>query len=235
MKINSPSLHLIPAPIGEFIPVMPPWPNAKIVITENAKDARRALKLMYPDLNLQEIEWVETDRHKLDKNQIIDILTQAKSHHLAIGLMSDAGVPCVADPGSWVVKQAHLLNIPVYPYVGPSSILLALMGSGFNGQCFAFHGYLPVNENEKIKTLKKLEEESAQRNMTQIFIETPYRNEQLLASLLQNLKPDTYLALAANLQSSNQLIISKPVAQWKHPLASLHKIPTVFLIYRNSK
>ena len=147
--------------------------------------------------------------------------------------MSESGCPGIADPGSRLVYIAHQLRIKVKPLVGPSSVLLALMASGFNGQSFAFHGYLPIDKKEREKALKILERESAKKDRTQIFMDTPYRNEQLLQDIKKHLKPDTFLCIAKDITGAEEFIQSKPISKWKSNEVKLKKIPAMFLIYRN--
>ncbi|MDX5320195.1 MAG: SAM-dependent methyltransferase, partial [Bacteroidota bacterium] len=154
----------------------------------------------------------------------------AKKAKADVGLFSDAGVPCVADPGSQVVAFAHELGMVVKPHVGPSSVLLALMASGFNGQQFAFHGYLPIQEAELKNFLQQLELESARKNQTQIFIETPYRNNKLLENLIKYLKPSTSVCIAADLQSEKEEIRRLTLAEWNKTKLDFHKRPAVFLL-----
>ena len=146
-----------------------------------------------------------------------------------IGLLSESGCPGVADPGALAVQFAHEHQITVVPLVGPSSILLALMASGLNGQRFAFHGYLPIDSKEAVVAIKNLERESREKNQTQIFIETPYRNSALMGHLIKSLRPDTRLCIAVDLTSTREKIICKEVLRWKAEPVSLEKVPTVFL------
>ena len=147
-----------------------------------------------------------------------------------IGLMSEAGCPGVADPGAVIVKLAHEKGIQVIPMVGPSSILLAIMASGMNGQSFAFNGYLPIEKGEKKTALKNLEKLSMDKNQSQIFIETPYRNNQLLGDLLQSCKPTTRICIAKNITAPDETIVTKTVQDWAKKIPELHKIPVIFLI-----
>jgi 16S rRNA (cytidine1402-2'-O)-methyltransferase len=147
-----------------------------------------------------------------------------------VGIISEAGCPAVADPGAQLVKLAHEKNIKVFPLVGPSSIILALMASGMNGQNFCFHGYLPIEKNERIKKLKLLEENAKRNKQTQIFIETPYRNNQLFEDILKTCNPDTRLCIATDLTLSTEFIITKTISKWKQTKPELHKRPAVFLL-----
>ncbi len=158
----------------------------------------------------------------------LDKLREGKS----IGLLSEAGTPCIADPGAVVVKMAHELNIEVVPLVGPNSIILSLMASGFNGQNFTFHGYLPIDKLALSKKLKEIEQKAGRENQTQIFIETPYRNNQMLSSIIKSCSPNTLLCIATNLTLQTQTITTLPISNWKYKKPDFHKKPTVFLLYR---
>jgi 16S rRNA (cytidine1402-2'-O)-methyltransferase len=149
-----------------------------------------------------------------------------------MGIISESGVPCVADPGNAVVEIAQQKNIRVIPLVGPSSILLALMASGFNGQNFAFNGYLPIKDNEKAKKLKELENKIIKENQTQIFIEAPYRNQKLLEFIVKTCNPQLKLCIARNITAGDEYIKTKTLAQWKHKLPQVNKINTIFLLYK---
>jgi 16S rRNA (cytidine1402-2'-O)-methyltransferase len=147
-----------------------------------------------------------------------------------IGILSEAGCPCIADPGSWAVSIAHEMGIEVIPIVGPSSILMALMASGFNGQSFVFHGYLPIDKEDRTKAIKSIEKDSRYKDQTQIFMETPYRNNKLLEDLIKTCGPETMLAIAANLTAENQFIRSQKIKWWKSSLPDLDKQPAIFLL-----
>ena len=199
-------------------------------VVENEKTARKFLKatgLKIPQSQLIIHDYGKHNREKLDYNQVFANLLKGKD----LGLMSEAGCPAVADPGSDIVMQAHQRGIQVVPLVGPSSILLALMGSGFNGQKFTFHGYLPIDKAERAKKIKDLENQSMRERVTQIFIETPFRNNQMLAEILRLAKPSTKLCIAANLTSANEILLTKSIAEWKKTPLDLHKIPAIFLLF----
>ena len=149
-----------------------------------------------------------------------------------MGLMSEAGCPGVADPGAVIVKLAHEKGIQVIPLVGPSSILLAMMASGMNGQSFTFHGYLPIEKDEKKASFKTLERVSFEKNQSQIFIETPYRNNKLLEDLVQTLHPETHLCIATDITLPTEYIKTKKIAAWKKETIDLHKRPTIFIIHK---
>lgn len=148
-----------------------------------------------------------------------------------VGIISEAGCPCIADPGSLAVLEAHRLGMEVVPLVGPSSILLALIGSGLNGQSFVFHGYLPIEKELRAKAIRAMEKESAIKKQTQIFIETPYRNNKLLEELIKNCRGETRLCVAANLTSENQFIVTKTIKEWKDRSPDLNKQPAIFLLF----
>ncbi|HCS19759.1 MAG TPA: SAM-dependent methyltransferase [Bacteroidetes bacterium] len=226
-----PGLYLIPTPIAEPF-VLPEYlKEIRCFVVENLREARRFLKWNFKDLDIDACLFLEINKNALDINEIHVFMKNAMAQNSDVGLLSDAGVPCVADPGAVVVEKAHELGFTVHPLVGPSSLLLALMASGFNGQCFAFHGYLPIPENEQIKKIKSLEEESSKRDMSQLFIETPYRNTKILQQLLATLNPATRLCVACDLGAATQEIISKKVRDWKPEKYNFHKRPAVFLIY----
>jgi 16S rRNA (cytidine1402-2'-O)-methyltransferase len=199
-------------------------------VVENEKTARKFLKaagLTIPQSQLIIHDYAKHTREKMDYNEVFANVAKGKD----IGLMSEAGCPAVADPGSDIVLEAHRRGIQVIPMVGPSSILLALMGSGFNGQKFTFHGYLPIDKSDRSKKIKDLENQSAREKMTQIFIETPFRNNQMLAEIIRIGKPSTKLCIAANLTSADEYIKTKSIAEWKNTAIDLHKIPAIFLMF----
>ncbi|MEO8384933.1 MAG: SAM-dependent methyltransferase [Betaproteobacteria bacterium] len=197
-------------------------------VAENAKSARAFLKGIGIDRPLQAISIRELN------NQTPDIaLDEMIAPLLAgndVGLVSEAGAPGVADPGALLVALAHTKRIPVVPLVGPSSILLALMASGLNGQVFAFHGYLPQEKSARIAAIATLERESQQRTMTQLFIETPYRNQAMYEDLLATLAPGTLLCIARDLTGSNESVYTKPVREWQQHTAEIGNLPTLFLL-----
>lgn len=199
-------------------------------IVENEKTARRFLKAMEIRTPQAELTLFLFNKYTrdTDPDQYLQVTEQGKD----IGILSEAGCPAVADPGAVIVRRAHEKGIRVVPFVGPSAILLGLMASGFNGQRFAFHGYLPVNRPDRIKKLQELERESEKLNQTQIFMETPYRNHQLLAAVLKACRPDTGLSISCDLTLESEYISARPVAAWKTGVPDLHKRPAVFLIYR---
>ena len=216
---------VLPAQIGEAIK------ECDFFLVENVRTARRFISSLKLGLTIEDLEFEVLDK-KTTHEECFD-LVQPALEGKSIGVMSESGCPGIADPGSKLVHMAHQLRIPVKPLVGPSSILMALMASGFNGQSFAFHGYLPIDKKERIKALKMLEKESAEKDRTQIFMDTPYRNEQLLQDIKKNLRPDTYLCIAKDITGEGELILSKPIIKWSNNDIKLKKVPAMFLIYCN--
>lgn len=201
--------------------------KSQVIFAENERTARRYLKKMDPSIQIDSFIWYTI--HDIEKEQIIHFKKHIQLNH-SIAILSEAGCPGIADPGQILVKIAQEMNCEIKPLVGPSSILLALMASGFNGQSFEFVGYLPIDHSEKIKKIKELEHLSSKNNSTKIFIETPYRNQQLFESLIQQCKKDTQLCIAKNITSKEESIITKSIDAWKNSPPSLHKIPVVFLL-----
>lgn len=199
-------------------------------VVENEKTARRFLKqagLKTPQSELKIHDYSKHAREIIDYNRIFKSAMDGKD----LGLMSEAGCPGVADPGADIVAEAHKRGIKVVPLVGPSSILLALMASGFNGQKFAFHGYLPIDKGERAKKIKDLEFQSQKERQTQIFIETPFRNNALFDDLLKNCKPKTQICVACNLTAPDEQVLTLSASEWKNRKQDLHKKPTIFLMY----
>ncbi|MEO6905958.1 MAG: SAM-dependent methyltransferase [Ginsengibacter sp.] len=205
--------------------------NCQVIFAENERTARRFLKAMDKEIVIDNFEWFAI--HKAEKEQITVFIQKIKEGK-NIAIISEAGCPGIADPGQIFVFEAQKLNVEIKPLVGPCSILLALMASGFNGQHFCFLGYLPIDNLEKNKKIKQIEEESAKKKCTQIFIETPYRNNKMLETILLNCNPSTQLCIAAELTSENEFIKTKTVADWKKETIDLHKKPVIFLLMGNS-
>ena len=234
-NLKSGILYLLPSSLGnENVTVFLPEHVIAVIktldefIVENEKTARQFLKTCNITIPQSQLIIHELNKHsdRFTDDYFLDGLLKGKN----IGLLSEAGCPGVADPGAEVVAAAHKKNIKVVPLVGPSSLLLALMASGLNGQQFAFNGYFPKEKNERIAVLKKLETESQRKNCTQIFIETPYRNNQLLADMLSSLSGETKICLAADVTLPSEFIKTKTVTQWKRDLPDLNKRPCVFLM-----
>jgi 16S rRNA (cytidine1402-2'-O)-methyltransferase len=228
-----PKVFLIPSVLDEtstnVIPlyVLDAVKQCKVFFVENERSARRFLKSIWKEMVIDDYKWFTIHKAEAEvKNQFAQFLKES----INIGIISEAGCPGVADPGQILVGVAHANNADVVPLVGPSSILLALMASGLNGQQFQFVGYLPIENAERAKTLKSLEAESLKKNCTQIFIETPYRNNQLFETIVKTCGPGTKLCVAAELTSKNEWVKTKSIAEWKKSLPDLHKKPTVFLL-----
>ena len=235
MENKKGNIYLIPCTLGETPPleVLPllvkkAIENIDHYIVEHEKSARRfiksvASKKQQNSLHIEEI-------NKFTKPQEIPQMLEPCFNGFDVGIISDAGCPGIADPGAAVVEQAHQKGIKVVPLVGPSSILLALMASGFNGQNFAFNGYLPIDKVERKLKIKQLEKKSIVENQSQLFIETPYRNNQMLESLVKNLQNTTDICVACDITLSTQYIRTAPVKQWKRIKVDLHKRPAIFII-----
>jgi len=229
-------LYLIPVPLGPSPllgslpePVLERARGLKHFVAENAKTARAFLKALPCDSPLQQITIRELNEHT-PANVLPELLSPALSGS-DLGLISEAGCPAVADPGSALVALAHREGVQVVPMVGPCSLVLALMASGLSGQSFAFHGYLPSEAQEREKRLRELEKESRQQQRTQIFIETPYRNRQMLAALMNICAPGTRICIATDLTLADEQITTRPVADWRRQqLPEINRRPTVFLL-----
>ena len=202
--------------------------HTKIFLVENPRSARRYISSLKLGINIEELHMEVLDKDTPPEQ--VSRLMMPLLNGADIGVISEAGCPGIADPGALAVAYAHQKGIQVVPISGPSSMFLALMGSGFSGQSFAFHGYLPIDKKERAMTLKRLEQESLREKRAQLFMETPFRNNQLLADALTSLSPQTKLCIAKNLTAADELIQTKTIADWKnHPL-DLHKVPTVFIL-----
>ncbi len=230
------TLYLIPCTLGDS-PAEQVLPQHTIhiarhlnyFVVEQAKTARQFLSALKPLQPIQSLHLASLNEHTTS-NELAELLAPLLAGN-DVGIISEAGCPGIADPGAELVNLAHQKGIRVIPLVGPSSILLALMASGLNGQCFAFHGYLPIEEAERKKTIITLEAESSKRNQTQLFIETPYRNEKLFNALLTHCHPQTRLCIATDVTLANEQIFTHSVAQWKtQPVPQLSKRPSMFLL-----
>ena len=201
----------------------------KNFIVENPKTARKALKKLNLDENLQDLNIMEHSK-KFSFKSVEDYLKPVFNGE-SLGLLSDSGTPCIADPGAKIVSKAHEFNIKVIPLVGPSSIILSLMASGFNGQNFCFHGYVPIEENKKINFFKEIQINIKKKQETQIFIETPYRNNKLLTDIMKIDNDSLKLCVATNLTDTNQTITSKTIKQWhQNKIPDLSKKLCIFLL-----
>lgn len=201
--------------------------NCQVIFAENERTARRFLKAMDREIVIDNFEWHTI--HKAEQ-EVLSIFIQKIKEGKNMAIISEAGCPGIADPGQILIHEAQKLNAEIKPLVGPNSILMALMASGFNGQHFCFHGYLPIDNLERIKKIKQLEEESSRQNCTQLFIETPYRNNKMLESILQHCNPETQLCIASEITSPNEFIKTKKISAWKNEKIDLHKKPVIFLL-----
>lgn len=202
--------------------------HTKIFLVENPRSARRYISSLKLGINIEELHMEVLDKDTPPEQ--VSRLMMPLLNGADIGVISEAGCPGIADPGAVAVAYAHQKDIQVVPISGPSSMFLALMGSGFSGQSFAFHGYLPIDKKERAASLKKLEQESVREKRAQLFMETPFRNNQLLADALASLSPQTKLCIAKNLTAADELIQTKTIADWKNHPIDLHKVPTVFIL-----
>lgn len=201
--------------------------KCSVLFVENERTARRFLKLLSKEIVIDDYAWFSI---KEVNDEITSAFRQKIREERNIGIISEAGCPGVADPGQQLVDIAQQMNIPVKPLVGPNSVLLALMASGMNGQHFQFAGYLPIDANERVKAIRNLELESRQKNCTQIFIETPYRNNQLLETILKTVHPTTKICVAVDLTAPTESVQTKTAQQWKAAIPQLHKRPAIFLL-----
>lgn len=235
--MNLGTLYLIPVPLAEnasgksFTPYLSDTINhIKEYIVENSKTARRFLK--EAGLQTPQSELLLHDYGKHDRDGNLNAFFNGLMAGKDVGLMSEAGCPGIADPGADIVALAHQKGIKVVPLVGPSSILLALMASGFNGQSFTFHGYLPIDKVQRSQKIKELENLSEKNKQTQLFIETPFRNNPMLEEILRTCNPQTKLCIACNLTADDEMVQTKIVADWKKQVPDLHKKPVIFLLMR---
>jgi len=229
------NLYLIPTTLGEsdttrVIPseVSDIVKGISYFIVENIRTARRYLRKMDPTLNIDNLTFFELNQHT--DSQVTEAYLNPILEGFDVGIISEAGCPGIADPGAEVVKQAHFKQIRVIPLVGPSSILLSLMASGMNGQNFAFIGYIPVKPAERVKAIKEIERRSGVEKQTQIFIEAPYRNTQLINDLINTLNDQTRLCIACDITLNTEYIKTQTVVQWKKGVPDLNKRPAIFLI-----
>jgi 16S rRNA (cytidine1402-2'-O)-methyltransferase len=230
------TLYLIPVPLADeaaaksFTPYLVNTINSiKEYIVENEKTARRFLKLA--GLKTPQSELVIHNYGKHNRDSGLKGFFKGLTDGNDVGLMSEAGCPGIADPGADIVAEAHRKGIKVVPLVGPSSVLLALMASGFNGQSFTFHGYLPIDKIERAKRIKELEGMAEKNNQTQLFIETPFRNDSMLQDVLKTCKPQTRLCIACDITDTTEFIKTMPIADWQKQVPDLRKRPAIFLLF----
>lgn len=235
--MNKAALYLIPVLLGETTieRVIPEFNNKivsdlKFFIVENIRSARRFIKKCNPEIDIDSLTFYELNKHTNKKDIESFLIPMISGNNM--GVISEAGCPAIADPGAEVVAIAQNKGYKVVPLVGPSAILMAIMASGFNGQSFAFHGYLPIDLTKRINKIKQLELQAYKEDQTQLFIETPYRNQKLAENIIDNCKPQTKLCIAMNITCDDEWIMTKSIKSWKGNLPDMHKNPTVFLIYR---
>ncbi len=228
-------LYLIPSTLGDIAPleVLPISIKRAIedidhYVVENEKSARRFIKKISPRKSQPNLKMHVLNKYT-EPQEIPSFLLPCLEG-LDVGVLSEAGCPGIADPGAEVVRIAHEKNIQVIPLVGPSSILLAMMASGLNGQNFAFNGYLPIDASERKKEIKRLERLSIEKQQSQIFIETPYRNDKLFGELLRSLSINTKLCIASDITLPTEFILTRSIRDWKNNIVELHKRPTIFII-----
>jgi 16S rRNA (cytidine1402-2'-O)-methyltransferase len=227
------TVYLIPSLLNEegmdAIPtyVINAIKECQVFFVENERTTRRYFKRIWQEMVIDDYEWVNMS----DTSGVSDKFKRKLKENKTIGIISEAGCPGVADPGQSLVDIAHQMNVDVKPLVGPNSILLALMASGMNGQQFQFHGYLPIDNQQRIKAIKDLEAVSAKNKSTQIFIETPYRNNQLMEAILKTCHPSTRICIAVDLTGKTEWIKTKPIADWQKEKPGIHKRPAIFLLY----
>lgn len=227
-------IYLIPTFLHEEgLQVLPSYileaaTNCTVFFVENERSARRYLKQLNKQIVIDDYEWFTIGKAE---ESVLQQFRQKVKEGKTIGIISEAGCPAIADPGQLLIAAAQEMGAEVAPLVGPSSILLALMASGMNGQQFSFVGYLPIDNQQRMKAIKDLETESKKKNSTQIFIETPYRNNQLLETILKTCRPQTKICVAANLTGPDEFIKTKTVGQWKKETIDLHKKPVIFLLH----
>lgn len=231
------TLYLIPVTLGETsVDRAIPSYNSKIIdtidhfIVEEIRSARRFIRKSNATKNIDSLTFYELNKHT-DPKQLSSYLKPIEQG-LPVGVISEAGCPAIADPGADIVAIAQQKGYRVVPLVGPSSIVLSLMASGFNGQGFAFHGYLPIEPSERTKKLKQLEQRIYSDDQTQLFIETPYRNDKMIDEILKTCRPQTKLCIAADITCENEFIKTKSIAEWKQKRPAIGKMPCIFLLYR---
>ena len=240
MEKIEPALYLIPVTLSEteYQKVLPEY-NKKILrgiknfIVENRRSAIRFLKLADSSIDIDSLEFLELNEHS-DLARISNYLDPLLKKKLPMGIISEAGCPAVADPGAAVVEMAQKKNLKVVPLSGPSSMIMAVMASGLNGQSFAFNGYLPVKPNERAAKIRQLENRAWNEKQTQLFIEAPYRNLKMLESILNSCRNETLVCVAAGLTTEQEFIKTLSVAEWKKSNEPpINKLPAIFLIYRS--
>ncbi|KAA6350002.1 Ribosomal RNA small subunit methyltransferase I [termite gut metagenome] len=231
------ALYLLPVTLGDTaIDSVLPTYNKNIIlnithfIVEDVRSARRFLKKVDKDMDIDSLTFYPLNKHTSSENSCGYL--QPLIEGIPMGIISEAGCPGIADPGADVVADAQRKNLKVVPLVGPSSVILSVMASGFNGQNFAFHGYLPIEVAERSQKLKALEQRIYTENQTQLFIETPYRNNKMVENILNNCRSQTKLCIAANITCKNEFIKTRTIKEWQEKVPDLSKVPCIFLLYK---
>jgi len=219
--LDEKGVHTIPQYVTDAVR------NCHCFFVENERTARRFLKQLWREMPIDSYEWYVI--HKSEEH-VVSVFRQKLKEGKNIAIISEAGCPGVADPGQLLVAAGQEMNVEIKPLVGPNSILLALMASGMNGQQFQFLGYLPIDEQQRVQAIRTLEAESQKKNCTQLFIETPYRNNQLFETLLKTCRHSSRLCLAVDITGENEWIKTKTIGEWKKEVANIHKRPAIFLL-----
>lgn len=233
------TVYLLPSLLHEEgLAAIPPYiletaKQCQVLFVENERTARRYLKQLSREIVIDSFQWYTID-DKINKTGPATAFRQAIKDNKNIGIISEAGCPGVADPGQELVAIAQEMKATVKPLVGPNSLLLALMASGMNGQQFRFNGYLPIDTQQRAKAIRDLEAESEKKNCTELFIETPYRNNQLLETIIKNCKPSTRLCIAVNLTGPDESVKTMKITDWQKSLPDIHKRTAIFLLYAGS-
>lgn len=237
MTTNKGKIYLIPSLLATGTAAQVLSPHIKEIVSqtsyffaENIRTARRFISDLGIGVTIENLTFYELNKDTPRHETIQQLQKVIEGQNM--GIISEAGCPGIADPGAVAVQLAHQYQIQVVPLVGPSSILLALMASGFSGQSFAFHGYLPIDKHDRAKTIKNLERDAIQKDQTQIFMETPFRNNQLLEEILHTCQPQTPLCIATQITAPDEMIYTQPVKEWRKQKPDLHKKPTIFLLYK---
>jgi 16S rRNA (cytidine1402-2'-O)-methyltransferase len=234
-KHKNGKLYLIPAPLAEQgIGHLPVALLQRVImecdsfLVENIRSARRYISSLNLGISIENLQFEVLDKNS-SWEDVVRLCAGLHAGH-TMGVMSEAGCPGIADPGALAVQYAHEHHVPVVPIAGPSSVFMALMASGFNGQSFVFHGYLPIDKQKRQARIKAIERNSYEQSQTQIFIETPYRNDQLFGGIVGICKASTKLCVASGISGPQQMIVTKSIQEWRKQAPKLHKVPTVFLL-----
>ena len=234
--MNKGKLFLIPTVISEGTEDLVISPQIRDIISEldyflveNVRTSRRYISKLNLGLTIEDLRFEKLDKNT-NESEVLDLLKSLETGK-DIGVLSESGCPGIADPGSLAVKMAHQKGAQVIPLSGPSSIFLALMASGFNGQSFVFHGYVPIDQKERVDKIRKMEKDAHQKNQTQIFMDTPYRNQKLFEDILKNSSPASQLSVARDITGEKEMVVTKSIKDWKKEKIDLHKTPVIFSLF----